>query len=85
MLGRTLRYTALSRARQWVVFVGQPQALRLAVRDWRRDPRHTALKGLLTDSIRVTWPERTVAYGGAACDVDALAWESLLGGTLAGE
>jgi exodeoxyribonuclease V alpha subunit len=85
MLGRTLLYTALTRARRLVVFVGQPKALRLAVHDWRRDPRHTALEGLLRDTIRITWPEPTVAHGGAACDVDALAWESLLGGTLAGE
>jgi len=80
MLGRTLLYTALTRARRLVVIVGQPRALRLAVQDWRRTPRHTALEGLLRDTLHVTWPERTVADGGVACDVDALAWESFLGG-----
>jgi exodeoxyribonuclease V alpha subunit len=85
MLGRTLLYTALTRARRLVVFVGQARALRLAVRDWRRDPRHTALEGLLTDSFAVSWPERTIAYGGAASDVDALQWEGLLGSALAEE
>ncbi|MDQ3831883.1 MAG: ATP-binding domain-containing protein, partial [Candidatus Tectomicrobia bacterium] len=80
MLGRTLLYTALTRARRLVVMVGQPRALRLAVQDWRRNPRHTALEGLLRETIRVAWPERPVADGGVACDVDALAWESLLGG-----
>ncbi len=34
MLGRTLLYTALTRARQLVVIVGQKKALFLAVRDW---------------------------------------------------
>jgi exodeoxyribonuclease V alpha subunit len=85
MLGRTLLYTALTRARRLVVFVGQPKALRLAVRDWRRDPRYTALEGLLTDTLRVTWPERTISRGGAARDVDAVGWEGLVGNSNAGE
>jgi exodeoxyribonuclease V alpha subunit len=80
MVGRTLLYTALTRARRLVVIVGEPRALRLAVHDGRRTPRHTALEGLLRDTICVSWPERTVVDGGVACDVDALAWESLLGG-----
>jgi exodeoxyribonuclease V alpha subunit len=85
MLGRTLLYTAITRARQLVVLVGQPKALRLAVHDWRRDPRHTALQGILLDTLRFTWPQRTIARGGAGSDADALAWEGLLGGPLAGE
>jgi exodeoxyribonuclease V alpha subunit len=56
MLGRTLLYTALTRARQLVVLVGQQKALRLAVRDWRREPRHTALEGLLAGTTRFAWP-----------------------------
>lgn len=52
MLGRTLLYTALTRARQLVVIVGQHKALRLAVRDWRREPRYTALEGLLAGTTR---------------------------------
>jgi exodeoxyribonuclease V alpha subunit len=78
MLRRTLLYTGLTRARQLVVFVGQPRALRLAVRDWRRDPRHTALEGLLLNTLHFSWPEVTVTQGGTASDADALAWDSLL-------
>jgi exodeoxyribonuclease V alpha subunit len=55
MLGRTLLYTALTRARQLVVIVGQQKALRLAVRDWRREPRYTALEGLLAGTTRFAW------------------------------
>jgi exodeoxyribonuclease V alpha subunit len=72
MLGRTLLYTGLVRARQLVVFVGQPRALRMAVRDWRRDPRHTALEGLLLNTLRFTWPDVTIGCGGTASDADAL-------------
>jgi exodeoxyribonuclease V alpha subunit len=55
MLGRTLLYTALTRARQLVVIVGQKKALFLAVRDWRRASRHTALGGLLDGTLRFDW------------------------------
>src|SRR5205814_6704615 len=55
MLGRTLLYTALTRAQSLVVIVGQRKALYLAVRDWRRTPRHTALGGLLDGSLRFGW------------------------------
>ena len=59
MLGRTLLYTAVTRARQLVVIVGQKKALYLAVRDWRRAPRHTALGGLLDGTLRFTWRPTT--------------------------
>jgi exodeoxyribonuclease V alpha subunit len=52
MLGRTLLYTALTRARKLVVLVGQEKALHLAVRNWRQATRHTALEGLLTSRLR---------------------------------
>jgi exodeoxyribonuclease V alpha subunit len=55
MLGRTLLYTALTRARRLVVVVGQRKVLHLATRDWRRTPRHTALGGLLDGALRFTW------------------------------
>src|SRR6185437_13811473 len=58
LLGRTLLYTAFTRARRLVVLVGQPKALRLAVRDWRRTPRHTALGGLLAGTLRFGWPQQ---------------------------
>lgn len=59
MLGRTLLYTAITRARQLVVIVGQRKALYLAVRDWRRAPRHTALGGLLDGTLRFMWRPTT--------------------------
>jgi exodeoxyribonuclease V alpha subunit len=85
MLGRTLLYTALTRARQLVVLVGQPKALRLAVRDWRREPRHTALQGLLAGTLHFAWQHG--AFEGAN-PTDAAAQpllENFLAGTLAEE
>ena len=55
LLSRTLLYTALTRARRLVVLVGQRKALFLAVRDWRRTERHTALGELLTGALRFDW------------------------------
>jgi len=55
LLGRTLLYTAFTRARQLVVIVGQRKALSMAVRDWRRAPRYTALGGLLDRTTRYAW------------------------------
>jgi exodeoxyribonuclease V alpha subunit len=76
MLGRTLLYTAVTRARRLVVIVGQQKALRLAVHDWRREPRHTALGGLLDGSLRFIWPTTHAAEAGAEPPDDA--WEGLL-------
>ena len=58
MLGRTLLYTAMTRARRLLVIVGQKKALYLAVRDWRRAPRHTALGRLLDGTLRLDWRPR---------------------------
>jgi hypothetical protein len=55
MLGRTLLYTALTRARQLVVIVSQRTALCLAVRARRRAPRHTALGGPPSGTLRFAW------------------------------
>jgi exodeoxyribonuclease V alpha subunit len=85
MLGRTLLYTALTRARRLVVLVGQPRALRLAMGDWRREPRHTALEGLLTDTLHFTWQGVKTTLGGEASDSDARHWEELLGGSFTRE
>ncbi|HEV2122515.1 MAG TPA: AAA family ATPase, partial [Chloroflexota bacterium] len=73
LLGRTLLYTAVTRARQLVVLVGQPRALALAVKDWRRAPRQTALAGLLTGNVQYTWPR---ASSGPP---EADAWEGVIG------
>jgi exodeoxyribonuclease V alpha subunit len=79
MLGRTLMYTALTRARRLAVFVGQKRALALAVRDWRRTPRQTALAELLVDGLRFSWPN--VAMSTAAVDDDTERWEGLIDGS----
>jgi exodeoxyribonuclease V alpha subunit len=78
MLGRTLLYTALTRARRLVVFVGQRKALGLAVRDWRRAPRHTALGGLLAGSVRMVWTPARMHSTGPSEHGDEI-WEGLLG------
>jgi exodeoxyribonuclease V alpha subunit len=76
LLSRTLLYTAVTRARQLVVLVGQRKALAMAVRDWRRTVRHTALAGLLTDTLRIAW-ER--AHTAEPENTDELAvWEGLI-------
>ncbi len=82
LLGRTLLYTAFTRARQLVVIVGQQRALSMAVRDWRRAPRYTALGGLLDGTTRYAWPtgrDGRGAGGGAAPADDAGWWEGLVG------
>jgi exodeoxyribonuclease V alpha subunit len=85
MLGRTLLYTAITRARQLVVLVGQPRALRLAVRDWRREPRHTALEGLLAGTLRFTWPRGAAEGAGEVDDADQPLWEGLVESPRRGE
>jgi hypothetical protein len=77
MLGRTLLYTALTRARQLVVIVGQKRALTLAVKDWRRVARSTALAGLLTGSIAYAWPRSQPPDSDASDDLEV--WEGLMG------
>lgn len=78
LLGRTLLYTALTRARRLVVLVGQPKALQMAVRDWRRTPRHTALAGLLAGSLRFTWPAARPSKTLEEPSEDDSYWEGLL-------
>jgi exodeoxyribonuclease V alpha subunit len=80
MLGRTLLYTAITRARQLVVLVGQARALRLAVRDWRREPRHTALEGLLAGALHFDCRRGSMEGGGAVDAADQPLWESLVDG-----
>ena len=76
LLGRTLLYTAFTRARQLVVIVGQLKALSMAVRDWRRAPRYTALGGLLDGTTRLVWARAGGAEERAA---DEGWWEGLVG------
>jgi exodeoxyribonuclease V alpha subunit len=76
MLGRTLLYTALTRARQLVVLVGQKKALFLAVRDWRRTPRHTALGALLDGTLQFGWARPTAQFEDPTNDVGMALWES---------
>jgi len=74
LLGRTLLYTAFTRARQLVVIVGQMKALPMAVRDWRRAARYTALGGLLDGTTRLAW----VRERGEERADDEGRWEGLL-------
>ena len=78
LLGRTLLYTAFTRARQLVVIVGQRKALGLAVRDWRRAPRHTALGGILTGALTFAWPGGRTRRRGTDMGEDW--WEGLTWG-----
>ena len=82
LLGRTLLYTAFTRARRLVVIVGQLKALSMAVRDWRRAPRYTALGGLLEGTTRYAWGRER---GGAAAEraADDGWWEGLVGAAVA--
>jgi exodeoxyribonuclease V alpha subunit len=71
VLGRTLLYTAVTRARRLVVVVGQRRALAMAAKDWRRTERETALDGLLAGTLRHAWRVRD---GSATAG-----WEGLVG------
>ncbi len=82
LLGRTLLYTAFTRARQLVVIVGQRKALAMAVRDWRRAPRYTALGGLLDGTTRYTWA-RERGGAGAEQAADDGWWDGLVGAATA--
>jgi exodeoxyribonuclease V alpha subunit len=78
MLGRTLLYTAVTRARRLVVVVGQQRALALAVKDWRRQERQTALDGLLAGTLRCAWVRRASEQDEVP-DPTVEAWNGLLG------
>jgi exodeoxyribonuclease V alpha subunit len=77
MLSRTLLYTALTRARQLVVLVGQSKALSLAIRDWRQTPRYTALAGLLQGTMSIRWLRAMDDGANEAGEEDPTAWEGL--------
>ncbi|MDP9357117.1 MAG: ATP-binding domain-containing protein [Chloroflexota bacterium] len=83
MLGRTLLYTAVTRARRLVVIVGQQRAMAMAVKDWRRVERHTALDGLLAGSLHYGWP-RVMRASEDALEGTGEAWEGVLGGASVG-
>jgi exodeoxyribonuclease V alpha subunit len=79
LLSRTLLYTAITRARQLVVLIGQRKALTLAVRDWRRTTRQTALSGLLTEELRFRWGQATSAEPAEPDEATAdAAWDGLV-------
>ena len=77
MLGRTLLYTGMTRARKLLVIVGQKKALYLAVRDWRRTPRHTALGGLLDGTLRFVWGPSGGAPGQPTDEAESATWDGL--------
>jgi hypothetical protein len=64
-----------------VVLVGQWRALALAVRDWRRSARQTALAGLLRGELRFAWSRPVVPADGTG---QLPSWEGLIGDEAAG-
>lgn len=78
LLSRTLLYTALTRARELVLVVGQQRALALAVRNWHTVERHTALSGLLTGALRVDWSRDSAGEEPSLDTLDERLWEGLL-------
>ena len=60
-----------------MVIVGQKRALSLAVRDWRRAARYTALDGLLTGAVRFVWLRAGAEVPDDGADEDLNAWEGL--------
>jgi hypothetical protein len=65
-----------------VVIVGQRKALYLAVRDWRRAPRHTGLGRLLGGTLRFAWEQHRLVGNDTHEDRDISAWEGLGDGML---
>jgi len=61
-----------------VVLVGQKRALALAVKDWRRAARQTALDGVLTGALSYAWPTQTA--GEEVGPDDLQEWEGLATG-----
>jgi hypothetical protein len=55
--------------------VGHKRALALAVTDWRRAPRHTALDGLLAGTLEYTWVRSPSQHEAASEEGDV--WEAL--------
>ena len=62
--------------------VGKKKALYLAVRDWRRAPRHTAVGGLLDGTLRFVWQLSRDPSSNEDED-PASAWDGLSGGVSA--
>ena len=58
---------------------GLPPEDILAVRDWRRTPRHTALDGLLCGTMTIQWPRAADAAPRQEAEEDEAAWEGLMG------
>jgi exodeoxyribonuclease V alpha subunit len=78
LLSRTLLYTALTRARELVLLVGQQRALGMAVQNWRTVARHTALGGLLTATLRFDWSRGSAGDQPREDTLDERLWEGLL-------
>ncbi len=78
LLSRTLLYTALTRARQLLIIVGQRRALAMAVKGWRQVPRQTGLRGLLTGATRFDWRRGQADLAGDT-EGDTGSWDGLLG------
>ena len=58
---------------------GAEAALALAVKDWRRAARHTALEGLLSGAVQYTW--RPAGDWDATTAEELDQWQGLVGGS----
>lgn len=79
MLGRTLLYTALTRALRWSSLSASGGHSSWRCGNWRRSPRHTALGGLLDGTLRYCW-ERTSGQGDGQEPTSMDGWEALIDG-----
>lgn len=60
LLSRALLYTALTRGEKLVVLIGDPEAVRMAVSETRRELRNTGLRQRLVETVRAaSTPGRT--------------------------
>jgi hypothetical protein len=55
------------------------------VRDWRREPRHTALEGLLAGTLHFAWQAGSAGPRGEDDPADQPLWEGLVEGAFAAE
>ena len=69
----------MTRARRLLVIVGQRKALYLAVRDWRRAPRHMALGGLLDGTLQFQWARTAGSAQDDGSDAMPALWEGASG------
>ena len=66
----------VTRARELVVIAGQRRGLAMAVTDWRRSERTTALDRLLSGTLTFNWRRHGVAH--EPDTVEDATWDGLI-------